>query len=69
MKRSLFKIGRFATLETRTGSEVSKLECNITEWLKDENSWDLTFNTNQDTKHSGTIINITDINSEISGIF
>lgn len=45
LKRSIFKIGKQIILETHDGVDYSIMNLNVTEWEKDDESWDIPFET------------------------
>lgn len=65
MKRTIFKLGRFATLETQTKSEISYLDRDIDRWLEAKD-WDLEFNTNTNTTNkTWTKIMVKNLNDDV----
>lgn len=73
MKRSFFKIGRYAHLSTLTTNEISDLKWDIEEWLKKDwnEEWNLSFDVEDNTERKPiwTFIKIQKLNKEISDIF
>jgi hypothetical protein len=45
LKRSIFKLGKQIILETHDGIDYSYMDLNVTEWEKDDESWEIPFET------------------------
>jgi hypothetical protein len=69
MKRTIFKIGRYAKLKTQTKTDYSFLDWDIDERLEKDDIWDLKFSTQKNNSNScGTEIEITRLNEDITEI-
>ncbi|MDF2432499.1 MAG: hypothetical protein JWP44_2130 [Mucilaginibacter sp.] len=69
LKRSIFKLGKKIKLETHDGVDYSLMDLNVTEWEKDDNSWEIPFETEKidlvDQK-AYTKISVSELTSETS---
>lgn len=75
MKRSLFRIGRYFEVFSKTRSESFSIKIDVDDWMKDEGTdWSFNFDTintdeNNKEEECGTKIIIKKINEEVSGNF
>jgi len=69
LKRSIFKLGKSVVITTDDGKNYSKVEINVEEWEKDDENWDLPFETEQTKLGQGempyTSIVVTNLNPEV----
>lgn len=69
MKRAIFKMGRNALIWTQNGNDTYEIPIS-TEWMNNEELWDLSVNEGYpNRKGGGTIITVKDLNPEISEHF
>jgi len=68
LNRALFKLGRYFSIQTDTGSEASILDLDVDQYIEDE-EWDIQGTVTQTTNQSFTKIDITKLPDEISGEF
>lgn len=75
MKRALFRIGKFFSIESKTTTESFLLNVDVNEWIRDtSNDWGFEFtninrNENNDISDCGVKIEVTKLHEGISNIF
>lgn len=82
MKRSLFKIGKFFSVESETEKNHFKVEVDVDEWSRKKKNitidgketsiddWDFNYQTlNNSSDYKGTIIQVTNLNNEVKDLF
>ena len=73
MKRALFSFGRKYVVESATDKDWFRLEIDLGEWIKNEDSWDFNLvdydRSNDGTQNIGTRIAVTDLNDNVSDRF
>lgn len=70
MKRALFKIGNYFSIQSTTRTTTFQIDLDVETWVKnDDNNWDFQFTSydeNMDNVYTGTKIEVTKLNPEIS---
>ncbi|MBW5284475.1 ATP-binding protein [Burkholderia gladioli] len=67
MKRAIFKMGRSATISTRTASDSGFQVVIESDWLDEDNNWDLPINETPGLlDRAGTIIEVEDLNDGVA---
>lgn len=75
MKRSLFRMGKYFSIESKTETEEFTLEVDVDEWVKEKSeNWTFEFDTmernaNNEITKCGTIIKVTRLHTGISNNF
>ncbi|WP_162876303.1 ATP-binding protein [Achromobacter insuavis] len=69
LNRALFKLGNVSTIHTDTGKQRSELVLNNEAYLQDTNSWDIPARQLKSTGSAGTVIEITQLQSDIAQTF
>lgn len=72
LKRSIFKIGKKIILETHDGTDYSLMDLNVTEWEKDDTSWEIPFETEKtklNNQNPFTKITISSLTTDTSNKF
>lgn len=70
MKRALFKIGNYFSIQSTTRTTTFQINLDVETWVKnDDNNWDFQFTSydeNMDNVNTGTRIEVTKLNPEIA---